>query len=173
MIEIKRAMYEDMEQIIAIIEEAKEHLKENNIDQWQNNYPNKNTIAQDIMMNEAYIVYLDEIAFAYFMLSYQKESSYDEVIEGAWSNNEDYAVIHRLAIAKKFRGKGLASKIFEMIEEEVSLNCKQIRIDTHKENLAMKTLLTNRDYSYVGEIRLKDKSLRDAYEKILANDHSK
>ena len=95
------------------------------------------------------------------------------MIEGAWSNNEDYAVIHRLAIAKKFRGQGLASKIFEMIEEEVSLNCKQIRIDTHKENLTMKTLLTNRDYSYVGEIRLKDKSLRDAYEKILANDHSK
>lgn len=173
MIEINRAMYQDMNRIINIIEEAKEYLKLNNIDQWQNNYPNKNTIAQDIMMNEAYIVYLDEIACAYFMLSYQKESSYDEVIEGAWSNNEDYAVIHRLAIAKEFRGQGLATKIFERIEEEVSLNSKQIRIDTHKENLAMKSLLENRDYNYVGEIRLKDKSLRDAYEKILPNDQCK
>ena len=50
----------DVEKIIEIIDEAKIYLASLNIDQWQNGYPNKTEIENDISNNESYVVFNDQ-----------------------------------------------------------------------------------------------------------------
>jgi len=60
----------DISSIVQIIEAAKAHLAFLKIDQWQNGYPNKEQIENDVTNNESYVVLNDEqtiIATAMFL----------------------------------------------------------------------------------------------------------
>ena len=50
----------DIPSIVQIIEAAKTHLAFLKIDQWQNGYPNKEQIENDLNNNESYVVLNDE-----------------------------------------------------------------------------------------------------------------
>ncbi|MEY8482632.1 GNAT family N-acetyltransferase [Lachnospiraceae bacterium 48-21] len=52
-------------------------------------------------------------------------------MQWAWSAEEPYAVIHRMAFQKEFRGIGLADIAFRLIEELCIRNgIYYIRVDT-------------------------------------------
>ena len=57
---IQLSTFEDIPAIIAIINDAKEYLASQKIDQWQNGYPNAEQVANDIKKNESYVVINDE-----------------------------------------------------------------------------------------------------------------
>lgn len=42
--ELRKSSRSDIESIMKIIHQAQNYFKENGIDQWQNNYPNEETI---------------------------------------------------------------------------------------------------------------------------------
>jgi len=89
-------------------------------------------------------------------------------IEGDWITkaNATYGVIHRMAVANKFRNKGVAQFIFEQCEQLLLKNrVDSMRIDTHQDNLAMQALLTKLKYTYCGVVYLDDGDKRLAYEK--------
>lgn len=46
--EFRRSEVKDIHKIMMIIKQAQNYFKENNIDQWQNNYPNEEVINDDI-----------------------------------------------------------------------------------------------------------------------------
>ena len=74
---------------------------------------------------------------------------------------------------KKCRGSNLAKKIVEFCEEQsVNNGYNSVRVDTHKDNKAMRGLLKKCGYSYCGVVYLTDAghetgAPRVAYEKIL------
>ena len=51
-----KATKKDLTSIMAIIGDAQEYLKDQNIDQWQNDYPNNDIIINDILNKESYLV---------------------------------------------------------------------------------------------------------------------
>ena len=57
---IRHAITADIPRIIKIIADAKVMLRSLNIDQWQNGYPNKTQIKNDIDNKESYVVLNDE-----------------------------------------------------------------------------------------------------------------
>jgi ribosomal protein S18 acetylase RimI-like enzyme len=167
---IQLATFENLPQIIEIIEEAKIHLASLHIDQWQNGYPNAEQIEKDIKNNESYVVLnADNQMVATAMFTTNKESTYNE-IEGDWeiSVNKTYGVVHRMAIKKKFLQRGLATAILEEFHKQLKhRNIQSLKIDTHEDNLGMQALLKKLDYKYCGIIHTDYGAKRLAYEKVI------
>ena len=90
------------------------------------------------------------------------------IYNGQWLNNGDYAVIHRIAVSEKAKGKGIASAIIKEVEGLCKENgVNSIKIDTHKDNISMQKLLEKNTFKYCGIIYLEDGSERIAFEKLI------
>lgn len=165
---LRKSTLSDINSIMRIIEQAKEYFKENNIDQWQDNYPNYTTIKNDIDKEESYVLIDDNDILATVALSFNGENNYGVIYDGKWLSNSNYAVIHRVAVDKNHKGKGLSGEIFNTLEKIcLDNNVSSIKIDTHKENTSMRRFLEKNGFKYCGVIYLEDKSERIAFEKIL------
>ena len=154
----------DLPEVIEIINQAKLYFKNEGIDQWQDGYPNEDSIINDINQNEAYVLENNGKILATTMISSNIEPTYN-YIEGNWLQNDKYMVIHRIAIRNDQKGKGLAKII---IDEALKLHpdIHSIRIDTHVDNLSMQRFLIKYGFTYCGTIYLENKSTRRAYEKV-------
>ena len=169
MFEIKQTKIENLPIVLRIVNMSKEEFALAGIDQWQKGYPKRSDFLQDIMVNESYTIFDDDCIMGTFMLSKDPEPTYNNVINGAWLHDGDYAVIHRFTIDPTHRRQGLASKTFKEIELILGKDdsIKSIRIDSHKNNLGMQSLLKKMGYEYIGLIYLKDGDERYAYEKFI------
>lgn len=166
--EFRKSTKLDINDIMKIIKQAQNYFKENKIDQWQNNYPNYDTIENDIDGEESYVLVKDGKIVATAALSFNGEGTYNNIYNGKWLSNNKYAVVHRVAVDENYKGQGLSSKIFENIEKIcINKNINSIKIDTHKNNLSMQKLLEKEGFIYCGIIYLSDKSKRIAFEKIV------
>ncbi len=56
---LRRAQLQDLPAIMKIIDDAKELLKKNGSPQWQNGYPNQETLTQDIAMQTNWVLIND------------------------------------------------------------------------------------------------------------------
>ena len=151
-----------------LFEKAKEskeitYLKNNDIDQWQDGYPNEETIEKDIENNEAYVLEEDGVILGTCMVTIHGEPAYNR-IEGKWILNCPYICVHRIAVDNEYKGKGLASTILDQVVAMYP-DYHSVRMDTHHDNLSMQSFLTKYGFKYCGEITLKSGALRRAYEK--------
>ena len=167
---LERATAKDLNVTMSIIQDAQVLLASQNIDQWQNGYPTKQIILDDIKNKESYILKSEQSEpLATTMFSIRGEPTYTKIL-GQWKTNSStkYGVIHRMAVAKNHRGKGLAKFIFSSCEKWLmQQQIPSMRIDTHKDNFAMQQLLRILDYSYCGIIHLPSGDQRLAFEKKL------
>ncbi|MCD7839298.1 MAG: GNAT family N-acetyltransferase [Erysipelotrichaceae bacterium] len=90
-------------------------------------------------------------------------------IKGQWlTNNQPYAVIHRIVVDNNYKGHGLASELLNYaIEECLKLGIHSIRIDTHHDNLSMQRFLKKNGFILCGDIKLQSGDPRIAFEKII------
>ena len=158
------AQPEDFDRAIEILRSGRDFQRQQGFVQWGDNFPDPEIIRSDIRKQNGYVVTADGKIAAYFYLGFDGDPSYP-LIRGAWNYEEDYAVIHRIAIAPEFRGLGLSSVVFKLAEEfcrkkGVSL----LRIDTHEDNKRMQHILAKNGFVYCG-IVLQNGSDRLAYEK--------
>ncbi len=162
----RKATKADIHRIMEIIQDAQKYLKENNINQWQNNYPNAEIINLDIIKGESYVIVKDDMIVGTFALSFKDNKNYASIYEGEWLNHGKHSTIHRVAIDANYKGNGLASEIIK-IATKISLDnfVDSIRVDTHKDNVSMQRLLIKNNFKYCGIIYLDDKSQRIAFEK--------
>ena len=154
---------EDISRVIDIINQAKTYFKNNDIDQWQDGYPNEETIEKDIENNEAYVLEEDGVILGTRMVTIHGEPAYNR-IEGKWILNCPYICVHRIAVDNEYKGKGLASTILDQVVAMYP-DYHSVRMDTHHDNLSMQSFLTKYGFKYCGEITLKSGALRRAYEK--------
>ncbi len=166
--EFRKAVETDINNIMNIIKEAQVYFQEQGIDQWQNNYPNWEVISEDIAAEISYVLLKDSNIVATAAVAFTGEKTYDAVYEGEWLSTNEYAVIHRMAVADKYKGLGFSSHIIKKVEE-LCLNkgVRSIKVDTHEDNLAMQRLLKKNQFKYCGIIFLEDNSKRIAFEKLL------
>lgn len=166
--EFRKSAETDINNIMKIIKQAQAYFKEQGIDQWQNNYPNVEAISGDIANNNSYVLLKDNNIVATAAVSFDGESTYDTIYEGEWITNNEYAVIHRIAVDNTYKGLGLSSQIIKNVEQ-LCLNkgLYSIKIDTHEENISMQKLLEKNKFQYCGIIYLEDRSKRIAFEKSL------
>lgn len=164
---IRNSKNEDVEAIMSLINQAQAYFKENNIDQWQDGYPDDKQIEDDIKRKCSYVLDNDKIiGTMYFAI--EDDENYAS-INGQWlTYNESYAVIHRIVVDNSYKGQGLAKQLLDyVINECQNKNIHSIRIDTHQDNLSMQHFLTKNGFILCGDITLKSGDPRIAFEKIL------
>lgn len=168
---LRKAEIDDINRIMEIIKQAQDYLKQMGIDQWQNNYPNIDNIASDIERGEGYVLLSENQIIATVAVSFNGEKTYDRIYEGHWLTNNEYGVIHRIAVENSHKGKKISSSIISFIERLcLERNVYSLKVDTHEENESMKKMLLNNGFKYCGVIYLESGSKRVAYEKILDKD---
>ena len=164
----RKTTEKDLESVITIIDEAKEFLKNNNIDQWQNGYPNKEVILKDIENDNSYVLEDNGEIIATTVVSLDGDKNYDVIHNGAWITDNKYGVIHRIAVSRNYASRGIGKKIIENSEYIArENNIKSMRVDTHKDNKTMQRLLLKNGYEYCGIIFVEDGTERLAFEKEL------
>ena len=160
----------DLEQIMELVADAQNWFREQEIDQWQDGYPTRELILSDVLGGNNYIVEYNCVAVATAVISFAGEPTYSEIKGKGWLNDEPYAVVHRIAVSDKHRRKGIAKEILHFTEELCAeRGIKDIRIDTHCDNKAMRALLKKMRYTHCGRITLTSGAYREAYQKELKN----
>jgi ribosomal protein S18 acetylase RimI-like enzyme len=166
--DFRKAVESDINRIMNIIKQAQAYLKEQGINQWQDNYPSFEIIRDDIVNKIGFVLLKDDNVVGTVAVSFDGEKNYESIHDGEWISNHEYAVIHRIAVDTNYKGLGLSSIIIKNIEEIcLKKGVHSIKVDTHKDNLSMQKLLQKNGFRYCGIIYLEDKSRRIAFEKIL------
>lgn len=162
----RNALPEEAEAIWEILQQAIRRRKEDGSTQWQGGYPNLDTVKNDIAKRNSYVLSLDGKIIATAAIVLNDEPTYEE-IDGQWLSDEDFIVVHRVAVSDEVVGKGIATKFFQIIEEfALEKEVFSIKIDTNHDNYAMLRILEKLEYVYCGEIQVYD-GPRKAFEKTL------
>ncbi len=169
---IRLAQEVDLPAIMDVVHDAVLFLRDNNIPQWQNNYPNETVLLRDIEKHTLYVFVFKEKIVAMANIACERDPQYDKIYHGEWLTQGDYAVVHRIAVKKEALGHGIAQLLLleaETIARDHHLH--SIRIDTHRLNIPMNRLVQKLGYQHCGEIELLDHNqtdyLRLAYEKLI------
>lgn len=156
-----------------LYDEAKESMRALGIDQWQKGVPGVETARSDIAAGVARVAEKDGQIVATYTFVTGGEADY-RTIDGAWlTEGEDYAAMHRVAVAKDCRGSGLSTELVRrVIREARGRGFASVRVDTHPGNLPMQKMLGKNGFTFCGKIHLvggpDDGAERLAYERILA-----
>ena len=163
---LRKAIFSEQYIIWDILQQAIEQRKQDGSEQWQNGYPNEQTVHDDIANSYAYVLVDNDVIIAYAAIIFGVEPAYTD-IKGSWLTNEKYAVVHRVAIINAVKGKGIATHLFKVVEDLCTDHkIYSIRVDTNFDNVPMLRILEKLDYIYCGEIFFSGAS-RKAYEKVI------
>lgn len=123
---LRQAKLDDLPRIIDIIDSAKKTLKDRGVDQWQQGYPNKEILEQDIQEGISFVLMLNG------------------------------------------RVVGSAALIQQLMTMSYYLGYRDVRIDTHPDNLVMQHIITSNGFEEKGTITMdEDKGVRLAYQILL------
>ena len=168
--EFRKSELRDIPEMVGIINDAVAFLRDSGVNQWQDGYPNEAVLKNDIALGRSYVLTDGGSVVGTVVLSFEKDHCYDD-IDGKWLNDEPYAVIHRSAVSAKARGKGCGRRLYEECERLAAQNgFMNIRVDTHRDNKVMNTMLTQYGYTMCGTIFVDTAefdAIRNAYQKIL------
>lgn len=162
----RKADKNDIPFIWQILQQCIVRRKTDGSTQWQDGYPNLQSVEKDVELSQAYVLISDNQIIGTAALIVDYEPTYEN-INGKWLTDGNFLVVHRVGVSDAVLGKGLSVDIFKYAEEIAkSKNLNSIRVDTHKDNFAMLRILEKLEYSYCGEIQVRD-GKRNAFEKLL------
>ena len=164
---IKKSSVNDVQAIMKLVHQAQLYFKNNGIDQWQDGYPKDENIYSDIDKGHSYVLIQNNIMATMYIDFEDDQCNKD--IDGQWlTNNQTYAVIHRIVVDENYKGQNLAKQLLDFaIEQCLQNHIYSIRIDTHHDNQSMQRFLTKNGFESCGQIMLESGAPRIAFEKIL------
>ena len=158
---IRKTTVSDIESVGEIYTAARQFMRDaGNANQWNDDYPNANTAFQDMLDGIGYVCEDGGEVVAAFAFAKENEPTYNAIYDGSWLNNEPYAYIHRIAV--RYHGKGIVDFCFC----ECFKMHRNLKIDTHRDNIPMQRVLTRNGFKKCGIILLENGEERLAYQKV-------
>lgn len=162
---LRKAKNNELDKILQIINEGKQFLKEQGINQWQHGSPGCSDVENDIKQETSYVYELDGKIVGTAMLN-TYDADYEKYLT-IWTKCNNYLVIHRLAVKKEYRSQGIGHKFMnDIILFAKENSVEYIRIDTHKDNVIMRKYLSKNNFKELDEIKLSMKNSLDDKERI-------
>ena len=156
---IRKACERDIPQILSLYAAAREFMHQSgNPTQWPGNYPALEDVIDDMARNALFVYAQGSDVLAVFFFACGRDRTYDH-IDGAWLNDEPYAVVHRVASR---RGSGAGRRCLAWACDQVS----NLRIDTHENNAPMRHVLLGLGFVECGTIICEDGTPRIAYQHV-------
>lgn len=141
----------DLEEIFGLVTKAIETMDEQGIFQWDELYPDREILQEDILKKELYVGIIDKQIAVIYVLNQECDEEYKN---GKWKfGDKPFCVIHRLCVNPVFQNKGVAGKVMLHIEQEVLLReIAVIRLDAFTQNPHALKLYEHLGYSKVGDV---------------------
>lgn len=150
---IRRATTNDVAQIMSIVSDAQLSLCELGIDQWQDGYPSKEVIVEDIASEVGYVYCLGDIVVGYAAIVLDGEETYSQIPDTEWCTTADYVVVHRLCVRRNYTKAGVAKALMRYAAQVAQESgYTGFRIDTHRGNVRMLAMLEKFGFKYAGII---------------------
>ena len=169
---IRKATEDDLPRIMELIECGRQKMRAvGNMDQWTDGNPRQEVIQHDIELGNSYLVEEDGVSVATFAFIKGPDVTYNRIYEGQWldepkggmqsGRESEYWVVHRMASVPEVKG------IFKTVLDYCFTRTTNIRIDTHRQNIIMRSALEKYGFSYCGIIYLLDGAERLAYQRCI------
>lgn len=145
-----RATLEDLNDVYQVFQDAIIEMKRNKISQWDEQYPNRDILMDDIEKQQLYIGTLNSNIITVYVIN----SEYDEQYQnGKWTSDKlSFRIIHRLCVNPNYQNMGLGVKVLTHIEHELINNgIQSVRLDVFSENPYALRLYEKLGYHKVGE----------------------
>ncbi|MBQ0148174.1 MAG: GNAT family N-acetyltransferase [Flavobacteriaceae bacterium] len=169
----RNATINDIDIIWKLLEQGIQKRKKEGSNQWQDGYPNKDVVRNDIENNYGFIIENDKNTILGYIAAIEEIEPAYEIIEGNWLTNDKYIVLHRLVVDTINPIKGLATWIMHNIEQLIlDREIYSIKVDTNFDNIGMLRIFDKLNYHYCGKVFFRG-SPRLAFQKILSkkNEH--
>ena len=161
---IRKGIPKDIIQAAQVLEEVKAYMLNIGIDQWDQEYPNRIVLTQDIDREEAFIYEEQGELLAYMALNEKCDQEYAEL---NWKTATPFVVIHRLYVKPSAQGKGISSKMIKYAEQFALENKYQsIRFDAFSLNETANAVHIKKGYASVVTV-LYRKGVFNCYEKAM------
>ena len=144
-----KANKNQIEEVYSVFSAAIENMEKQGIHQWDEIYPDKAILEEDIAKNQMYIGKIDNEIAVCFVLSEECDEEYKN---GKWQYPDaKFNVIHRLCVNPKFQNKGIATQTMIYIEKtSKAQGYEVIRLDCFTKNPYSHKLYEKAGYSVVG-----------------------
>ena len=169
MIKIELARTNELDRIKCIAEACAKDMINNNIFQWNENYPSKDVFKDDIENNSLYVCKSGSMVIGCIMLCSEKDKVYKDV---NWLT-KDYKnlYLHRLAVDPSFQKNGIGRLLMDFVEKYAKNNkYKSIRLDTFSKNKRNNKFYRSRKYVQLDDVffPMQSEFPFHCYEKIIS-----
>ena len=153
-LEFRRAGTDDLDALVALYGAAAQDMREKGIDQWDEYYPDREILTEDVESGDMTLGLLD----GHLACAYVVNREYDPEYElGAWDFAQgDFCVLHRLCVNPRMQGQGLARQAMARMEAEArTKGFDSVRLDVFSQNLHAQRLYERLGYKRTGEVRFR------------------
>ena len=127
MITIRPASRNELTSIQRIISDATHHMNENGIPQWDEVYPNKIILKDDIDNQQMHVIEFENELTGLIVINEDQPQEYKYI---DWNYDGQVLVIHRLTIHPDYQRKGLATFLMDFAENVAGIHrYGSIRLD--------------------------------------------
>ncbi len=151
---IRLAGMEMIDRVMEIFRSATVRMQEMNIDQWDEVYPDRKTVENDIESGNLYGYFDDKELCAVQVLNTEESPEYSQV-DWKYSDSKPL-VLHRLCVAPEYQNRGIAGKMIHFAEEFAEKNrYRTIRFDAFKGNPVSLKIYEKMGYRISGTVRFR------------------
>ncbi len=151
--EIRKTTLADIPEIMEIYTIARSFMrKTGNPTQWAGGYPKEELIRKDIASGDSYVAVENGRIEVVFFYRKGEDPTYKVIEDGAWLDDEPYAVLHRIASRGDVKGSGSACIQWCLAQ------WPNLRVDTHEDNHVMQHVLEKNGFVKCGRIYIADGS---------------
>ena len=171
---IRKANQNDLREIKKLTEACAKALQQQNIFQWNKDYPSREKLQNDIQQQKLYVFEEDNMIISIIVLTSKMDEVYKYISWLSKTGNNLY--VHRLATRPEFWGNGYARKMMDFAEEFAkNKNFISIRLDTFSKNTRNQKFYEARGYTQLGDVYFPHKNEHPfhCYEKLLATAKTK
>ncbi len=152
-LDFRTATPDDVTCVLRIIAQAQAQMKALGSEQWQDGYPARGDIMVDVMSGVGCVAECEGRVVAYCAVVFDGEPAY-EALCGEWLSQQDYVVVHRLAVADEVKRRGVATRVMRHVEEMArQRGLRSFKIDTMHDNRYMHTMLATLGFKACGTVR--------------------
>ncbi len=154
---IEKANISDLQDIVSITRNCAKYMIEKEIFQWNELYPSKEILENDIKLKQIWKLTFEEKIVGIIVLTEIEDKEYKNV---KWLSKErKFLYVHRLAINPSFQKRGFAQKLMDFAENYAKKNnYKSIRLDTFSQNKRNQKFYKKRNYKKLESINFPNQS---------------
>ena len=163
---IRQAKKTDLNAIMEVYDSCVKGMIKLGIDQWDETYPNREIIQQDLLIGDYYVGIIENEIVAGIKIDTVQDPTYLTINWTDKTNN--FMVVHRLCSKTKVWSQGIGKKMMDFAEELAkSNNCISMRLDTYINNPKAIAFYKRLGYHQLGDIKLKPhKDIYYCFEKV-------